>query len=75
MSETENNTQEQNTKISKSLIWGVIIVVSVCVAIGLCVDLQVLALEHLLVFGAIFLPIVFLGRLLYGVILMFRKKG
>ena len=74
MSGTENNAQEQNTKFSKASIWSVIIVVGVCIAIGLCVGLQILALEHLLIFGAIFLPMAFLGRLLYGIILMFRKK-
>jgi len=37
MSETGNNIKEQKTKISKSSIWGVIIVVSVLVAISLCV--------------------------------------
>lgn len=75
MSETENNAQGQKTKISKSSIWCIIIVVSIGVAVSLCVGLQVLALKHLLIFGAVFLPVVFFGRLLYEIILMFRKKG
>jgi len=75
VSETENNAQGQKTRISRSSIWCIIIVVSIGVAISLCVGLQVLALKHLLIFGAIFVPVVFLGRLLYGIILMFREKG
>ena len=57
MSEMENNAQEQKTKISKSLIWGVIIfVVGLVVALGFCVGLQILSLETVLIFMAIFLP-------------------
>ena len=74
MSETGNNMKERKTRISKLSIWVVIIVAIVCIAIVLCVALQILAVKTLLICGAIFLPVIFFSRLLYEIILIFRKK-
>lgn len=73
MSEIENSTQEQKPKISKSSIWVVIIVVSFYVAVSLCVAFQILSLKHFLIFAAIFLPVMFFGRLLIEIILSFIR--
>ena len=74
MSETDNNAKREKPRISKLSIWATIIVVIVGIAIALCVALQILAIKTLLIFGAIFLPVIFFGRLLIEIILIFKKR-
>jgi len=74
MSETDNNAKREKPRISKLSIEATIIVVIVGIAITLCVTLQILAIKTLLIFGAIFLPVIFFGRLLIEIILIFKKK-
>jgi len=75
MSETNNNAKREKPRISKLSIWATIIVVIVGIAITLCVTLQILTIKTLLIFGAIFLPVIFFGRLLIEIILILKKKG
>ena len=74
MSEAGSNMKERKTGISMLSLWVVIIVVITCIAIGLCVALQILAVKTVLICGAILLPVIFFSRLLYEIILIFRKK-
>ncbi len=76
-SETDNNTKREKPKIYKLSIWATIIVVIVGIAIAIlfvALQIQILTLKTLLIFGAIFLPVIFFGRLLIEIILIFKKK-
>ena len=69
MSETENNTQGQKPRISKLSIWTAIIVGIVGVVIALSIPV-----EKLVIFGAIFVPVIFFGGILVRIILIFKNK-
>ncbi len=78
VSETENSTQEQKPRTSNVSIWTATIIMFICIAVslcvGLCVGLQIISLETLLIFVAIFLPVIFFIGLLLRFILYFIKK-
>jgi len=74
MNETDNDVQSQEPKISRLSIWVAIITIITAVVITLCVTLQILAVETLLIVAAISLPAVFFCRLLYEFIRIFVKK-
>lgn len=68
MTETENNTQEAKPKTSKLLIWISIMSVIIFIVIALSVPFK-----SFLIFAAIFLPVMFFGRLLVEIIFSFRR--
>jgi len=74
MNENVDNMEERETGISKLSIWVGIIFAIVIITIALCVFLEILAVKTLLICVAILLPVSFFSKLLYHIILIFRKK-